>query len=87
MSGERRNAKAGEAISAKAAAKLRKTARIFEQILATKDGCTIAPKSQTVTGQWVCADCGRVLPNNFSAATHTTRHRLAWWTGERFEEP
>ncbi len=83
-----RFAKAGEMLTAKAASKLRRTARFFEPLLSTKEGCTIAPKTEGLnTGQWVCADCGEVFQNNAMAHSHAPSHRRVWWTGERFEEP
>ncbi len=80
-------AKAGEVVSPKAAAKLRKRHRFFEHVLSTKEGCTIYPDSKQSGGQWVCVDCGEIFMNNLGAQGHAKSHRRAWWTGERFEEP
>lgn len=87
MRNEMRIAKTGEEISPRAASKLRKTTHFFERILTSKEACTIAPKSESQNGQWVCVDCGEVFQNNMQAHGHTSSHRRAWWTGERFEEP
>lgn len=81
------NAKAGEQIQAKAAAKLKRLNRFFEALLSTREGCTIQPKSDAKNGQWACADCGEVFQNNGMAGSHAKSHRLMWWTGEHFEEP
>lgn len=83
-----RNAKAGEELSAKAAARLRKMFPFMARVLSTKEACTVASKDPTHDhGQWICIDCGEPLPNNMMANMHAKSHRLAWWTGERFEEP
>jgi hypothetical protein len=84
---ERGMAKAGDPISARAAARLRRTAPFFARILGTKEGCIVHPKSPGTGGQWVCAHCGEAFQNNAMAFSHPKSHRLAWWTGERFEEP
>ncbi len=83
---ERRVALAGERITAKAAARMRRDFPMM-RVLLTNETCTIAPKTDTANGQWACADCGEMLQNNMQAHGHPKSHRLAWWTGTRFEEP
>jgi hypothetical protein len=82
-------AKAGEKISAKAMAKLRKLAPRVFGTLTTKESVTVQPKNPAVQhGQWICADCGEVFQNNMGAHWHEPEsHRRVWWTGEHFEEP
>lgn len=83
-----KTAKAGEKITAKAAANLRKSfGAVFSHVLSTPEGCTIQPKTDAKDGQWICVDCGEPFQNNMMAHNHTKSHRLAWWTGLHFEEP
>lgn len=36
-------------------------------------------------GEWRCIDCGSVFFRVTSANAHASYHRLAWWSGKRFE--
>lgn len=90
---KRRFAKAGEEMSARAMSALKKNyPRMFGRGFDTKESITIKPKSPTVQGQWMCADCGEAFQNNMGASQHQTRHahhRLVWWASAagQFEEP
>lgn len=56
-------AKAGDKLSAKAGANLRKQSDFWSRLL-TEAVCTVAPKSDAKDGRWVCIDCGEMFQNN-----------------------
>lgn len=77
-------AKAGERTSLRAVNRLRKLAHYMEI------DPIVQPKGDELGGQWFCIDCGELPPNNFSAWGHVDdkpKHRLAWLTAGRIEEP
>lgn len=80
-------AKAGDELTGRATMKLRSSAEFWRRVLSTKEGITVAPKSDTQGGQWVCVDCGEAFQNNMTAHSHVKSPRRAWWTGDRFEAP
>ena len=94
-----KSAKAGDKISAKASAKLRKSdphGHFFPGVSGrmpeaeAKEWCTVAPKSTGDHGQWVCIDCGELPQNNMMAQSHASSHRVAWRNADndgRLEEP
>lgn len=72
----RKLVKAGDKLSPRAIDRLKNNAIIDAQ------NDTVRPKSAgpgSVRGQWVCADCGYGLANNFEAHSHTKSHRVGWW--------
>lgn len=83
---ERRFAKSGDMISAKAGAKLRKR---FRGLFDSREACLVHPKSEGDGGQWLCIDCGEVFANNLEASSHPKSHRLAWrsFTSGKLEVP
>ena len=80
-------AKAGDELTAKAAAKLRKKHRMMAEVLTTKESCVVQTKTKAKDGQWICITCGDVFDNNMQAHGHPVSHKLAWWTNLHFEEP
>lgn len=77
-------AKAGERVSLQAINKLKKLTRFDDYTP------IVQPKSEGPNGQWICIDCGELPPNNMSAWWHADshpKHRLAWLTAGRIEEP
>lgn len=79
-------AKHGEELTAKACHNLRRKIPFMAHILVDKASCTVQTKSDTKSGQWVCISCGEPFQNNMQAHSHTESHKLAWWTGDHFEE-
>lgn len=86
MSDDRKVAKTGESVTAKAAAYMRKHWPHLADLLQSKEDFQIKPKSDEKAGQWCCADCGKFFENNMQAQGHPRSHRLAWWTNGHFEE-
>ncbi len=79
-------AKAGDEITAKAGATIRAKYSHLTCCFATREDCTVKPKSDAKRGQWCCIDCGEFFQNNMSSHQHQASHRRAWWTGTAIEE-
>lgn len=79
-------AKAGDEITAKAGSNIRKKYPNLARCFATKDDCTVKPKSDAKEGRWMCITCGEFFQNNMGSQGHSRTHKRAWWTGTAIEE-
>ena len=89
MGDERKIAKEGDVLSARAGAKLRKSlpAALFQARFGTREKCTVRAKGAGQQGQWICVDCGELPENNMQVHGHAKSHRIAWLGPEGIEVP